>query len=319
MSLVSAFLARVPSLEVAARLAYWRVPILRREGNRLRATLASRPRDRATAGPIDFEQILKALRNLGVGEGDILIVHSSYNALKPTGLTPEQIIAGLAALVGGAGTIAMPAIPVIRHEPKDSDKFSDAAYDRTFDYDARSTRIATGALPKALMLWPGAVRSRHPGNSMVAIGAQAEMMMRDNLADDEPMPCGPGSSWHYCYLHNAKIISLGVDMVHTLTMIHVAEDAFDWPVANWYRRRRFTIRDGDFQREITVRERRHSWSQFYAERAFSRDLTGADVATVTAIDGLPVSFCESRKLIDFLRAHPRAGYPYYFPLGLRRG
>ncbi|HWI84792.1 MAG TPA: AAC(3) family N-acetyltransferase [Sphingomonas sp.] len=318
MSIIKPILARFPVIEVAVRLAYWRVPVLRALGDRIRSAIAARRRAAPPAEPVDFEDVLACLRALGVGAGDILIVHSSYNALKPTGLSPAAIVERLLALVGPEGTLAMPAIPIIRHEPKGADKFSDAAYDRLFDYDADSLRIATGALPRTLMQAPGAARSLHPGNSMVAVGAQAEAMMRDNLSGDEPAACGPGSSWHYAYDHDAKIVALGVDMVHSLTMIHVAEDAFDWPVAGWYRRRRFRISGKGVDREIAIRERKHSWSQYYAEHAFARDLRRAGVMRTRMVGGIGISYCASRRLIQFLRDHPRVGYPYRFPLGVPR-
>lgn len=313
----------VPALEVMARLAYWRIKPLHALGDAVRDRMATRVKQQQPvepAAPIDFENVRDALRSLGVRDGDILIVHSSFNALKPTGLTPAEVIAGLQGLVGSAGTLAMPAIPIIRGEPQGEAKFDDAAYDQVFEYNPQSTRIATGALPKALMGLPGAARSRHPGNSMVAVGADAEAMMRDNLTGDRPSACGPGSSWDYAYRHDAKVVAIGIDLVHSLTMIHVAEEAFAdrWPISDWFRERRFVIRDGAGDQPITIRERKHSWSQFYAERAFSRDLYRAGIAATRVVDGLEIHACSSRALVDFLLNHPRPGYPYVFPLGMPR-
>jgi aminoglycoside 3-N-acetyltransferase len=317
--LLSSALSRIPILEVGVRLAYWRVPVLHAAGNRVRQwSDGRRKRQPAEAPrPVDFDKVLAALRQFGVAQGDILIVHSSFAALKPAGRSPEQVIEGLKGLVGDQGTLAMPAIPIIRGEPAGSAKFDPAAYERVFEYDARSSRIQTGALPKTMLSMPGAHRSRHPGNSMVAIGPQAEAMMADNLAAPEPTPCGPGSAWEFAYRHNAKVVALGIDLVHSLTMIHVAEDAFEaqWPVPDWYLRRRFKVRDGDFEAEVVVRERRHGWSQFYAERAFSADLQRAAISKSATVDGLDLHYCESAALVDFLRHHPRRGYPYVFPLG----
>lgn len=314
--------ARVPALEVATRLAYWRIEPLRKIGDAVRKGLVSRVRPAAaeTARPVAFDRVLDAIRNLGVGEGDILIVHSSYNALRPTGLSPERIVDGLRGLVGSSGTLAMPAIPIIRGEPQGDAKFDDAAYEKVFEYDPRSTRIATGALPKTLMGLPGATHSLHPGNSMTAIGPAADAMMRDNLAGEKLSACGPGSSWAYAYRNDAKIIAIGIDLVHSLTMIHVAEEAFadQWPIRDWYRERRFVIRDGQGARPVTIRERKHSWSQFYAERAFSRDLYRNSIASTEVVDGLAIHGCSSRELVDFLLNHPRPAYPYVFPLGLPR-
>lgn len=313
-------LARFPALEVGARLAYWRVKPVHRAVQRLRAR---RPARRPTAAdhpppPIDFDGVLATLRDIGVASGDMLIVHSSFAALKPTGLSPADIVARLRDFLGPQGTLAMPAIPIIANEPQGQDKLGDAAYARTFRYDPASTRIGTGALPKAMLGLPGAARSLHPGNSMVAIGPHAEAMMAHNLREPKPSACGRGSAWHFAYEHDAWIVAIGVDLVHSLTMIHVAEEAFPerWPVPNWYRERDFIVGTGEEAFPLTIRERRHGWSQYYAERAFSRDLYRDGIAVTRIVDGLAIHACSSRALVDYLLSHPRPAYPYVFPLGI---
>ena len=59
---------------------------------------------------------------------------------------------------------------------------------------------------------------------MAALGPLAEQIIKNNLDGYEPLPCGVNSSWKFCADNNAKILALGVDMAHSLTMIHVAEE-----------------------------------------------------------------------------------------------
>jgi aminoglycoside 3-N-acetyltransferase len=254
---------------------------------------------------------------MGVGEGDILIVHSRYDRLRPTGLAPAEINRALKAVVGDSGTLAMPAIPIIRHEPQGAAKFDPASYERVFDFDVRSRRIATGELPKALLMEAAAHRSRHPGNSMVAVGPEAAAMMQHNLDEPLPTPCGRGSSWEYGCRRNAAVVALGLDLMHSLTMIHVAEDTREkqWPVRGWYRRRRFRITDGEFEVETTIREREHGWSQFLPERAVSRDIYRNAIADTRIADTLEVHCCRSMPLIEYVTNHSNATYPYLFPFG----
>lgn len=311
-------LAHFPSLEVAVRLAYWRIEPLHMLGNAIRGMAERRP-----VSQVDFslklEEVLSALRGFGIAEGDVLIVHSAFSALRPTGLSPVEVVRTLKSFVGDAGTLAMPSMPQIEHEPQGLAKFDDAAYEQIFEFDLRSDRIITGALPRALLTAPAAVRSRHPGNNMVALGPSAAAIMEGNLEGSAPSPCGPHSSWAHCYRLGAKIVALGVDLVHSLTMIHVAEEAFPgWPVPGWFRERRYRVRDENFDQVVTVRERRHEWSQHYAERAFSRDLYVAGVAKSARIGGLDIHFCAAADLVDFLRGHPRVAYPYVFPFGVPR-
>lgn len=320
--LLDRLLAAMPSLEVAGRLGYWRSPVLHRLGNIVRSRRrGGRAGDKAPPAAVgDFSAVIASLGKLGVVQGDILVVHSSFAALKPFGLAPEQIIGALRELIGPEGTLVMPSFPIYRGEPEGLARHSDAAFDCVFDYDVASTRIWTGALPKALMRMPGAVRSRCPANPMVAIGRKAEAMMRDNLAALPITPSGPGSALDYCYRQGAKVIALGVDLVHSLTMIHVAEECFPerWPIPDWYRPRRYRVTDGARRSEVIVHERRHGWSQYYPERAFSRDLHAAGIATRGDAAGVEIHYCEALRLVDFLRSHPRPFYPYLFPFGIRR-
>jgi hypothetical protein len=104
-------------------------------------------------------------------------------------------------------------------------------------------------------------------------------------------------------------------------MIHVAEDAFEdeWPILGWYRTRRYRLIDGDKSEIVTVRARRHEWSIFYAERAFSRDLVSDSISRYEDVDGIGLWYCESEKLVNHLRSKHHTGYPYrfaYFPYSL---
>lgn len=313
---------RSPWLEIAVKGVYWRLarfPRLKARLLQLRKSTVRAP-GQGAAAPVDFGRVIDHLRQSGVREGDILIVHSSVDALARTGLTQRAIIEALRGLVGTQGTLAMPAIPIIKGQPAGLDLFNDAAFEPVLSYDVQRSPPWTGVLPKALMRTEGAVRSRHPGNTMVAIGPHALDMMRDNLSSPDPTPCGAGSSWDYCHRHDAKIAAIGVDLAHSVTMVHVAEDAFEdsWPVRGWYRHRRYRIIDGDFDAVVRTRERRHHWSIFFAERALARDLRVSGVAPLAQVEGLDVSVCSSRRLIDFVRNHRRRAYPYCIPfLGLR--
>ena len=59
----------------------------------------------------------------------------------------------------------------------------------------------------------GSIRSRHPLNTIVALGPHAKEMTQNNLTYDGQTACGDGSSWAYCFRKNAKILALGVYVV----------------------------------------------------------------------------------------------------------
>jgi aminoglycoside 3-N-acetyltransferase len=262
---------------------------------------------------IDFGRVEAFLRERGVRSGDILIVHSTIDALKPCGLSPKQIVDRLLALVGEEGTLAMPAIPYFREEPVGIERMSDAICSITLTYNVQKTRTWTGALPAEMMRDPRAIRSRHPLNSMVAIGRHAAEMMEKNIEGHLPTACGPNSSWKYCVDHKAKIVALGADMAHSLTMIHVAEDSHEtaWPVSDWYRMRKFEIIDRDFRKIISVRERRPMWSIHYSERTLQKDMRKLGIMSLCEIDSLHIEFLESSRLLEFLNSRKQSAYPYF--------
>lgn len=312
---------RSPLLEVVVKNLYWRllVPAFSRQiekimaGRRRASALAAKGQE---STEFDFGEVLGTLRSAGIVPGDILIVHSSMNELRGCGLDPKSIVRSLKDLVGDTGTLAMPAFPIIKGQPAGAALFDDKAFEPVLTYDVKRSPPWTGALPKALLAIDGAIRSLHPANSMVAWGPHAMAMMKENIAKPDATPCGQGSSWEYCWRNNAKIVALGVDLAHSLTMIHVAEDAFEaqWPVRNWYRRCTFKIINRGNSEVVNVRVRRHGWSIFYAERSFAADMMRFGVAQNYKVGPLRISVCSSTTLIDYLRTHPRSEYPYRIPL-----
>jgi aminoglycoside 3-N-acetyltransferase len=242
-------------------------------------------------------------------------VHSSADLPKTLGMSPREVIAGLKAIVGESGTLAMPAIPLLKGEPAGAQRLQDESYESVLTYDVRRSPPWTGTLPRQLMQTAGSMRSHHPLNTMVALGPHATAMMGHNLSEPEPMPCGPGSAWAYCHQHGAKILAINCDLAHSLTMIHVVEDMHDggWPIRHWYRQRRFKVVADGAERMVTVRERRAHWSMFFAERSLSRQLAVQGISRTHQTPGLTLTFCDSRELIAFARQHPDPVFPYWIP------
>jgi aminoglycoside 3-N-acetyltransferase len=310
MGLFAKTLALSPYLEVLVRRVYWNSPWLVDKMSRRAPRPAPAP---APAREETFGDIECFLRQSGIGEGDLIVVHSSAEALKPTGLGPSRIVDRMLALVGPAGTVAMPAFPRYDGEPQGIARMTADVSRLVLEYNVRRSIPWTGAVPLKLMQRAGSVRSAHPLNTMVARGPLAQAMMSKNLEGDRPLPCGVNSSWKFCLDHGAKVIALGVDMAHSLTMIHVAEDCHEdeWPVAGWYRERRFVVVEGDARREVVVRERHPRWAMHYAERTLSRDLARHGIMRSATIGGIQVEVLESKALVDFLDSRKASGYPYY--------
>lgn len=263
---------------------------------------------------VDFDEVIKYLQDNGVGNGSILIVHSSYEALMSTGLQPQDIINRLLDLVGEDGTLAMPAIRKFKGLPKmrtDEDEL-----EQEYIYNTRTTKLSSGVLPCCMLMREDSEISRFPLNPLVAIGKNAKEMMIHNIDGNLPSPHGKDSAWKYCHDHQAIVIGLGVTLEHYNTMIHVAEEAFgkwNWPSEKWFKKRRFLIEDGDFKQSIIVRDRKPSWGHLhFAEMNLWKDLTKEGIVKTTVFNNvLPLSIEKADRLVSFLRNKNRKGYPYF--------
>ncbi|MEY2968143.1 MAG: SPBc2 prophage-derived aminoglycoside N(3)-acetyltransferase-like protein yokD, partial [Actinomycetota bacterium] len=64
---------------------------------------------RRSSAPVTTKDTAIALANLGVREGDVLVVHASLSELGWVAGGPQAVLDGLFTAVGETGTITMPA------------------------------------------------------------------------------------------------------------------------------------------------------------------------------------------------------------------
>lgn len=258
----------------------------------------------------DFEKIVSALKSKGIKDGDILIVHSSYDSLKHCRKSPDYIIDSLYGLVGKGGTLVM---PVIRKYPIDNDGNMDMVEYPTI-YNVKKSPVWTGALPFLMMRRKEASISKVPLNTLTALGAEAETMFENELLEDNSSPNGKNSPWDYCLRKNAWVVSIGVDMAHSLTMIHTTEDllASQWPVKDWYRRRLFRIESEEGVTEKIFLERKRKWGTLhFAERTLAKDILKNKVSERFSVEGIQLEMLRSQDLHRFLMSRNQQGYPYF--------
>lgn len=293
-----------PRVEVVLRKLYWNNYKLL---SRFKPKSSLKP---PTTVTIDFDRIIDYLRMQGVGEGTLLIVHSSYGAIKGSGLSPDEIIDELLNLIGPTGTLAMPVIRHFAEEPAPEDEIKANLDNVVSVYDVANTPITTGVLPIKLHSRNGSVTSRFPLNPICAMGPLAEKMMADNINGTSPHD--QHSAWKFCADHNAIIVGLGIDLAHYLTMIHVAEEAYpDWPIDDWFRKRNFIIKDGSFMMEKTVLERRPKWGMLHlADKLYTKDFKENGILIENTVESTCIGVVQSQKLIQYLNSRKQEGYPY---------
>lgn len=301
-----------PRVEVMLRRLYWNNVDRLGKFNPHRVTKPVAPTRR-----VEFEKVIDWLRNNGVGEGSLLVIHSSYSALESTGLDASQIIERLLELVGETGTLAMPAIRKYKEEPHGGDILKVNTDELICTYNVKKTLVQSGILPYTMLRRKDSVVSHHPFNPLVAVGPLAEPMMAHNLDGDVPSAHGPNSCWKFCYDHDAFVVGLGVDLDHYNTISHINEEAFGnwkWSDEEWYRKRKFIIVDENGNRqEVVVNERKPEWGMLrFAELHANRDRNASGLIKRTKIDDEIVLCIENAKdYVNYLQENNKKGKYYY--------
>lgn len=171
-------------------------------------------------------ELVAALRDLGVCAGDVVLVHSSFDAFRAFRGRPSDAIEALQALVGRDGVILMPTMP-----------FSGTAVEWARMHpvvDLRRTPSRMGLVSEVFRRMPGVVRSIHPTHPVAAWGGRAETLVAEHWR--ATTPCGPGSPYHRLLECEGRVLFLGAD-VASLTFFHTAEAllADQWPVSPFTR------------------------------------------------------------------------------------
>ena len=313
-TIIKKFLSISPQIEITIRKIYWRNIRFFIFLSRLNFFNNFKKKKKIIFKKDDLTEILNYLTENGIKKGDTIIVHSSLKGLSQEYIKPSQIIDGFISILGNRGTICMPASPKFKNAINVKDYILIKEDNKVYDYDINRSSTQTGLLPFLLLRRNGSIRSRHPINTMVANGFLAKYICQNNPIGIDSLPCGKHSSWDMCLNKNAWIIGFNLDLTHSLTMIHLAEDKYEesWPIDNWYRNKKFLIKNKDFEELKILRERKPVWGTcHFAERTLCRDLINEKILISSLINGVAVELISSKKLIDYLKSRNSKGYPYY--------
>jgi aminoglycoside N3'-acetyltransferase len=256
------------------------------------------------------DQLLAALKALGLQPGDGLLVHSAVQFLgRPVGGVTMYLDAASTLLEGqdwrmesgewskfnyqsrlstldsqlSSGTLAVPTF--------------NFAFARGEPYDPRSTPSqGMGAFSEHVRQLPQAHRTAHPMQSLAVIGRYAG----DLAGRDTPSAFDPGSAFERLLELDFKLLLLGAD-VQAVSMVHYSEQRLSVPYRYWK----------DFTGQIKTPD--GSW-QTRTYRMFARDLEINPQLDLSPIQRLmqqrgqwrsvPVNYGQiaSCRLSDFVRA-----------------
>ena len=189
---------------------------LKRRIARGRVRLA--PLYRARYGTFTADELCAELARRLPPEAEILMVHCSFNDLKPMFLGDvRELLDCLVALCGGKMTLAMPAF-----------FFGGAADDPVAHYrrrpvfDAGRQPSEMGLLSELFRRSKGVRRSLHPTHSICALGPlAAELVERHHLAETS---FGEYTPFGVMATRKTAICGIGIDYFRCLTQVHAAED-----------------------------------------------------------------------------------------------
>ncbi|HEY7382405.1 MAG TPA: AAC(3)-IV family aminoglycoside N-acetyltransferase [Beijerinckiaceae bacterium] len=148
-------------------------------------------------------QIVDQLRRLGVAGGGVLLVHTSFRAVRPVEGGPAGLIAALCDALG-SGTLVMPSWTGHDEEP----------------FDPSTTPAAPDLGVVADIFWrqPGVRRSAHPF-AFAALGPLAEQIVADPLPLPPHIPASPVGRVHE---RDGQVLLIGIGH-EADTTLHLAE------------------------------------------------------------------------------------------------
>lgn len=179
--------------------------------------------------PLNPDGLAAELRDLGVRDGDLLMVHASIRSIGPVDGGPDALGEALVRAVGPAGSLmgyaAWDRSPY--DETLNGRRLDPGERDRWPAFDPRTAGVypGFGFLNAVLCSRPDARRSAHPDASMVATGPLAAWLTEPHLLGHA---FGPGSPLERFVARGGRVLLLGAGP-DSVTVLHYAEAIADIP------------------------------------------------------------------------------------------
>ena len=187
--------------------------------------------------------IVKDLRNLGISEGSLLLVHISLRSLGELTGGAKTVLKALQLTIGSTGTLLVPSL-----------SYETVGVDHPV-FDIQHTPSCIGVFPEYFRIHGKPLRSIHPTHSVCGIGPKAAYLLKDHELDTTP--CGNHSPFYKLGQVGGQILFLGCGMKPNTSM-HAIEECVEPPYLYGddvtYR---MIMASG---REMSMRVRSHSFS-----------------------------------------------------------
>lgn len=121
---------------------------------------------------VSRRDIVTAIREMGLQEGDKVMVHSSLSSMGYVDSGAVTVVEAFLEVLGSEGILMVPTF----------------THSGTEYYDPLATPSKNGAVSEAARKYPGAVRSLHPTHAVTAIGPDAEELWYGTIWSGGPWP-----------------------------------------------------------------------------------------------------------------------------------
>jgi aminoglycoside 3-N-acetyltransferase len=154
---------------------------------------------------LNLHDLISGFRQLGLDEGDTLLVHSSFKSLGPVDGGPPTVVQALEAALGPEGTLIMPTF--------------NFDFNKGEAWDVRSTPSRMGVLTELVRQDPRARRVFHPFYSFAVLGRHAEMLgaLRYKSSYERNSVFGKLRDL------DGKIMVIGLSYTNSMTFFHHVE------------------------------------------------------------------------------------------------
>lgn len=235
---------------------------------------------------MDRLSLVAAWRRLGVASGDAVLVHTALSKVGWVEGGPLEFAASVADAVAPGGVALFPTLSDTGWASADNPP-SFRATDPPAPW--------VGAVPRAALLLPGAVRSLHPTHSVTAVGADAEAFVAGH--DRCPTPCAWDSPYGELVRRRGKVLLVGCDH-ESNTTLHLIEEVAGVPyhLLPGFAECRVEGADGSVR---TVRTRLHRWG---VPRRFQRvdsELDFLGIQTRGTVGGASVRVVAADRLFAY--------------------
>lgn len=167
---------------------------------------------------IESHQLINALSEAGIKQGDSILVHSSLSALGHVNGGAISVIRALQTTVGNSGTVMMPSFSCFEDRHGEFGQW----------WDPKTSNVYTGIISQLFWQQAGVLRSHHPTHAVAAWGQDAKFFTENHFIEGDRVSFwGTGafastSPWQKMIDRNVKCVMLGCSF-NAMTLCHHIE------------------------------------------------------------------------------------------------